>query len=147
MTIDSFNLTGDSWTGNWSGNETLSVGIIDPESTYRGGLSITAGIFLSSALKSLQGSVDWALYWNDVGSIVPQVKLSATDFDGTHFSVTVRNLVKGATYRLLRDTTLPLRVGKVEVDATVAGDTPVTLSDSDLPESRNKAFYQVEEIR
>ena len=150
MTIDTFGITGASSGGNWSGNETLSVGVRDTNNNFAGGLSTTTGnAFHSGSMISLEGTVGRALYWNDVGEIVSQLTVTDVEYDGASFDVGIESLVTGAMYRLYRDTGLPIDGDKVEVDSMTAGAGPGVLSDDGDPDPMppERAFYHVVEER
>ncbi len=153
LTIDNFSITGASNGGNWAGNKTLSVGTKDPGGapvgTNAGALSTTAGIYNNGTQKSLSGTVTRALYWNAVGTVPSRMKTSAVNHAGSTFSVSVTELVKGATYRLYRCTNLPFDGSTIEVDSAIVGDSALVLTDggNPTPLPTDKAFYRVEEIR
>ena len=67
---DTFNLINWGTRENWSGNDTLSVGVDAPSV---GGLNNSGGNVLNEgAAQGLAGSVSRALYWNDLGTVMPE---------------------------------------------------------------------------
>ncbi|QQL45870.1 sulfatase/phosphatase domain-containing protein [Sulfuriroseicoccus oceanibius] len=145
--LDVFSITNASPSGNWSGNETLSVGTTNSELTNRAGLSTTPGTFYNASQKSFSGTIERALYWNATGSITSKMKVNGSGHSGTSFSVDVSDLVKGATYTLYRCTDLSFDESTVAVDSAVAGDGPLVLTDPGTPSPipTTRAFYKIEE--
>ena len=73
----------------------------------------------------------------------PTARVREARRESGRFVVELEGLVEGATYRLLRDTTLPFGSGQVEVDSLSAIQPTDTLEDEGpLPEPR--AFYRIE---
>ncbi len=83
---DLFLVTGSASNQNWHGDRSLSVGLNIGNFTSRGGLNaVDADRFYREGVKDLAGTIGDtdALYWNDVGVIVPEPSTWALALVGT----------------------------------------------------------------
>lgn len=144
--LEAFSFSNDSAGGDWSGNETLSVGI-DPGGKGTGGLSTTAGVFHAGSLKDLSGEMARALYWNAIGPITGCLEIEHFVGVSTQVELSFSGGIQGRTYRLMRSTELPPGTYGIAVDALVAGVGPDLLVDDGNPDAlpTNHAFYAVQE--
>jgi len=85
--VDGATVLGSNKGDNWSGDDTLGIGMQNGEGS-RGGLAknSSAGVWSAASARSLTGEIADALYWNQTGFILPQENVDLASKNSLDFN-------------------------------------------------------------